>query len=246
MADFASTSRGRARVYNRRFFGWVAAFFVLLVLVGFARTYFLHSLFHVPAPSELIEIHGILMTGWVLLFFVQSLLVLNARLGWHRKLGVAGVFWAAVIIPVGCMATLFAARREIQAHGPLVPQKLNVLGLELAQMCLFAGLVSAAVLLRKRGDYHKRLMMVATLCILPNAIVRLVLISNIRFLHSNIVIIGIWATLVFCIVGIDSKRLGRLHPASGWSSVLAVAVLILAWLESVTAAWRQFWIQMLG
>ena len=104
----------------------------------------------------------------------------------------------------------------------------------------------AGVLLRHRGGFHKRIMVMATLCILPNAIVRLVLLSNINVLGSNLVILTMWALLVLCIVGVDAYRLGRLHPAFAWSGSLAIASLYLAWLASTTTAWNRYWIQVLG
>jgi hypothetical protein len=232
---------------DRQFFIWLALFFGLLVFAGFSPSFYLHTLFHRPLPaSQLIEFHGALMTGWILLFLVQTFLVETGRLSWHRQIGVFGFAYAAVIVPTGCLSTLYAARREIRAHSAFAPSQLNVLGLELTQMLLFAGLVLAGVLLRNRGDFHKRLMAMATLCILPNAIVRLTLLSNIDALGSNIAILTMWALLVLCIVAIDAWRLGRLHPAFAWGAPLAIASLYLAWLASTTAAWNRYWIQLLG
>jgi hypothetical protein len=231
---------------DRRFFPWLAMFFALLVFAGFSPSFYLHALFHRPLPpSTLIEFHGALMTGWILLFLVQTFLVETGRLSWHRQFGIAGFAYAALIVPIGCVATLYAAGREIRAHSAFVPSQLNVLGLELTQMLLFAGLVLAGVLLRNRGDFHKRMMAMASLCILPNAVVRLILLSNINVLGSNLVILTMWALLVLCIIGIDAYRLGRLHPAFAWSASLAIASLYLAWLGSTTAAWNRYWIQVL-
>jgi len=232
---------------DRHFFPWLAVCFGLLAFAGFSPSFYLHALFRNPLPpSRLIQFHGALMTGWILLFLVQTFLVSSRRLTWHRQLGIAGVIYAASIVPVGCMATLYAARREIRAHSPFVSSQLNVLGLELMQMLLFGSLIAAAILLRTRGEFHKRLMAMATLCILPNAIVRLTLLSHIGFLGSNIVILTIWASFVVCVVGIDAYRIGRLHPAFAWSAPLSIATLYLAWLASVTSAWDQFWLRSLA
>jgi hypothetical protein len=232
---------------DRQFFPWLALFLGLLVFAGFAPSFYLHALFHRPLPaSKLIQFHGALMTGWILLFLAQTFLVETGRLSWHRQIGIAGIAYAALIVPIGCMATLYLAQREIRAHSASVPSQLNVLGLELTQMLLFAGLVLAGVLLRNRGDFHKRMMAMASLCILPNAIVRLILLSNINVLGSNLVILTIWALLVLCIIGIDAYRLRRLHPAFAWSGSLAIAALYLAWLGSTTVAWNRYWIQVLG
>ena len=231
-----------ARLADRKFFPWLAVSFSLLVFAGFSPTFYMHGLFNRPLPpSALIRLHAGLMTGWVLLFLAQAFLIVAGRLSLHKQVGIAGFAYAAMIVPIGCMATLYAAQREVRAHSAFVSSQLNVLGLELAQMLLFAGLIVAGLLLRHRGDFHKRVMAMAMLCILPNAIVRLTLLSQVEFLGSNIVILTFWAFLVLCIVGIDAYRQGRLHPAFAWSASLAIGFLYLAWLGSVTPAWDRFW-----
>ena len=50
--------------------------------------------------------------------------------------------------------------------------QVTVTGLELVQMFLFAGLVFAAITLRRRPDYHKRLMLLTIACLLPSALAR--------------------------------------------------------------------------
>jgi hypothetical protein len=54
-----------ARQVERRFFAWCAALIVLLVFARFSRTYFLHTLFQMPAPSSFLRIHGAVMSGWI-------------------------------------------------------------------------------------------------------------------------------------------------------------------------------------
>ena len=57
------------------------------------------------------------------------------------------------------MTTLRAAAREVTAHSQFIGSQLDVLALELTQMGLFGSLVAAAVFMRDRRDWHKRLMM---------------------------------------------------------------------------------------
>ena len=89
-------------------------------------------------------------------------------------------------------------------------------------------------------------MAMATLSILPNAIVRLEFVFQIPWLGSNIALLTLWSTLVLAIVGIDAYRAGRLHPAFAWSATLAIGTLTIAWLGSVTPAWDRFWLKLLA
>jgi hypothetical protein len=65
---------------ERPLYVWVAVFIPLIVLIGFARTYYLKGLFDTPAlPSLLVHLHGIVMTLWVVLFVAQTWLIAARR-----------------------------------------------------------------------------------------------------------------------------------------------------------------------
>jgi len=80
-------------------------------------------------------------------------------------------------------------------------------------------------------------MLLATLCILPNAIVRLFLRLGVQ---SNLVFLSIWATLVVVIVLIDSIRNRRLHLAFGIGGTIALTIMYLAQFASRTPVWQLF------
>ena len=94
-SDPARTKRDRT---DRRLFLAVAILFPLIVGIGFARTYYLKTVFNPdPLPSLLVHVHGLLMTAWVVLFVVQIWLVRSHRVSLHRRLGVAGVVLAVAV-----------------------------------------------------------------------------------------------------------------------------------------------------
>jgi hypothetical protein len=229
-----------AKRLDQPFFVGITAAIVIFVIVGFARTFYLHRLFGVPAPTSFMAFHGSLMSGWILLLFAQAALITSNRVHWHRRLGIVGAFYAVFIVVVGCTATLIAAAREVRAHSAMVASQLNVLALELTQMLLFACLVAAAVRLRNRYDWHKRLMLLATLCILPNVIVRLSFLTDIEFFTRNINLLGLWALTVILVVALDSYRRRRLHPAFGLVGALAIASLYAAYFVGITNGWIRF------
>lgn len=223
--------------YDRRFFAGLAVSIVILVFVGFSRTYYLHSLFKTPSLSMFLHVHGAVMTGWIALYAVQTFLVSSHHTRIHRVLGTFGAGYAALVVVMGCTATVLAARREVLAHSQFVTSFLTVLALELTQMLLFASLVASGVWLRNRAGHHKRLMLLATFCMLPNPIVRLFVWVG---FGSNIMILSFWALLVIAIVMLDSIRNGRLHPAFGIGATLTVAFLFLAYFGSLTRVWQRF------
>ena len=235
-----------SRVGERVYFTAAAVLLAFAVIGAFVPSFFLRTAFHRPAPTPFIAAHGVLMTVWMLLFAVQSLLVAAGKTGWHRQLGYAGVVFAGLLVPIGCMATLAAAAREVHAHSAAVPVQLNVLGLELAQMSLFGGFVAAATVLRRRVDWHKRLMLMATLCLLPNAIVRLSMMPAFAFLSSNLVIIGAWVGVLVVAAAADALRTRSVHPAFVNGMPLAAGLIYAAWALSQTPAWDSFWTRSLA
>jgi hypothetical protein len=222
------------------FFVVSTAAILVFVFAGFARTFYLHQLFGVPAPTSFMSFHGVLMSGWILLLFIQTGLVAKRRVLWHRSLGIFGACYAAVIVVVGCSATLMAATREVRANSAHVGSQFNVLALELAQMALFAILVGAGVWLRQRYEWHKRLMLLATLCILPNVIARIAILSTNDFFQRNINLLSLWALLVLTIVALDSYRRRRVHPAFGLVAPLTVISLYGAYFVGLSTPWIRF------
>lgn len=240
----ASTQTTEANLNSKRsdqpFFVGIASVIVVFVFVGFARTFYLHQLFGVPSSTSFISFHGSLMSGWILLLFFQATLVAKRRVIWHRKLGIFAACYAGVIVVVGCTATLIAAAREVRAHSVNVGSQLNVLALELTQMLLFACLVGSAVWLRNRYDWHKRLMLLATLCILPNVIVRISFLTTSDFFQRNITLLSLWALLVLVVVALDSYRRRRVHPAFGLVGPITVISLYAAYFVGLTPSWIRF------
>jgi hypothetical protein len=242
----ASLMRGpkpATRSAERRFFAWTAALIAIFVFVGFSRTYYFHSLFGTPDLSVFLHIHGAVMSGWIVLFFAQTALVSMDRVAAHRALGTFGAVYAALVVLLGSSATVLSARREVRAHSDFVSSFLTVLALELTQILLFASLVGAAVWLRNRPSYHKRLMLLATLCMLPNVFVRLLLPLGVQ---SNIAFLSIWATLVVAIVLTDALRNRKLHPAFGIGVTVVLASMYLAYFASRTPLWQHFSARVVG
>jgi hypothetical protein len=223
------------RQSKRHFFAWLAVFIAILVFVGFSRTYYLHALFKTPKLSMFLHLHAAVMTGWIVLFAVQTFLITSNRTRIHRALGAFGAGYAALVVLMGCTATVLSARREVRAHSEFVSSFLTVLALELTQMFLFASLTAFGIWLRNRTGYHKRLMLLATFCMLPNPIVRLVSWAG---FGSNIAILTLWASLVTAVVLLDSMTNRRLHPAFGFGATITVMFLSLAYFGSLTPLWQ--------
>jgi hypothetical protein len=102
------------------------------------------------------------MTAWFATFLAQVVLVETGRVRVHRKLGVFGVSIAGLILVIATTTAIVAAKH---GHTP-GPPPLVFLAIPLGDMVVFATLVTLGVCYRKRGDFHKRYMLMASLAIL--------------------------------------------------------------------------------
>jgi hypothetical protein len=224
------------RHFDRRFYLGAGLIASGLVFWGFAPTYYLKLIFGAPALATRLHIHGAVMSSWLVLFLVQAILVSARRTQWHRRLGTIGVFVAIGVILVGSTTTINAAAREVGRHSVEADARVMVLCLELVQMALFAGLVAAAIWMRRRPDYHKRLMLLATACMMPSAFSRIPL--NLTFMVSgNVSILLLFDLCVIIPALIDTLRNRRLHPAFGWGGLIAAAALNLAYPIAISPQW---------
>ena len=91
--------------YDHAFFLAMAVFLTVAMVVGFANTYFLAGLFRAKLPGILIHIHGVVFTLWFVVLLAQSALATVHRVDLHRRLGIAGVVIASVMVPIGMLST---------------------------------------------------------------------------------------------------------------------------------------------
>src|SRR5262249_23693053 len=156
---------------DRRLYKWASVFIPLIVLVGFARTYYLKGLFDTPAiPGLLVHIHGVVMTSWVVLFVTQVSLVAAGRTRFPRRIGGLGAGVAAMVVFVGVATGISSA---VRGGGPSNLAGLRFLAVPLGDMLVFSILVGIALYSRRRIETHKRLMLLATLSVLSAAIARI-------------------------------------------------------------------------
>jgi hypothetical protein len=225
--------------FDRRFYLAAGAIALGLVFWGFAHTYYLKLIFGSPKLPVRLHIHGAVMSSWLVLFVAQAYLISSRRIALHRRLGIAGVFIGLLVVILGSTTTFNAAAREVGRHSAEAGARLTVLGLELTQMALFAGFVAMAIAMRRRPDFHKRFMLLATSCMMPSAFSRIPL--NLTFMVSDFLSILILFNLfVVACAAIDTARNHRLHPAFGWGGIIAIGALDLSYPLATSAPWLRF------
>jgi len=236
MAITQSAGVARHRADDRPLFVIAAIAFAAIVLVGFARSYYLRGLVVAPLPSRWVHAHALLMTAWVALFAGQVWLVRSHNLAWHRRMGAAGIVLAVLI-----GATGFVTALGLGQHGsPAIPAGIPPLAfmiVPIADLTLFAGFVATAVLLRRRPATHKRLMLLSALALLPPALARIPL-GDLAAL-APLIFFGVPALLTIGALIYDSVRHRRVNVAFLVGGVLLILSFPLRMLLMGTSGWMR-------
>jgi hypothetical protein len=227
---------------DRRLYIWAAALVPVIVLIGFARTYYLKGFFgNPPLPSLLVQLHGLVMTTWVVLFVTQVSLVATGRTRTHQRLGVFGAILAALVVIVGVLTGIAGAARGATPG----PPALQFLVVPLGDMLVFAILVGTALYFRRsRLDVHKRLMLLAAVNLLAPAIARIPL----HFIATGgaLAFFGLTDLCLLACVGFDTVRNRRLHPAFLWGTLFIIAFQPLRLMLAGTDVWMRFATMLVG
>ncbi|HEY2906029.1 MAG TPA: hypothetical protein VGJ29_09020 [Vicinamibacterales bacterium] len=225
----------QARAFRRntddRFFIGAAVGVATIVFVGFAQSYYLRSLFGMPALPLMLHVHGLVMTSWIVLFLTQTCLIAVHRVDWHRRLGMFGAALAVLVVVVGAIANLHAAAGAVRTPPTHPPAFLSILGFNLIDLLVFATFVCTAIVLRRRSGLHKRLMLLATLSMLGQPFARVV--------SNSTALLLVYACVLIC-VAVDTFRNRRLQPAFAWGAPLLIVSLQLAYLGAQTETWIGF------
>jgi hypothetical protein len=227
------------RRHDRLFYSSVAIALALTVVAGFGPTYYFRIIGASPLNTlsggpvtVLVHVHATLFTAWVLLFIVQTALIAQHKVAVHRRVGLAGAVLAVLMVVTGAWAAMNQAARGVAPSGFDPHQFLMI---PLSDMLLFGGFVTAALLLRANREAHKRLMLLAYVCIVVAAIARL----------PGVLPLGAPAffglSLLFVLAGViyDRASRGRVHPVYVWGGTMLVLSVPSRLLISGTSAWRQ-------
>lgn len=202
---------------ERAFFFYMALAALATVFAGFGFN-FAMGISSIHSPWW-VHLHGMSMMAWVALFVTQNWLVYRGNVTAHRTLGPLAAAWSVWIVGLGMVVTATDVRTHrvppfFHANYFLVMDWLNMLA--------FGGLVLAAIRLRNRPDWHKRLMLGAMINLLSVAWGRMILpfIFDQRGIWLEIFILG-----AYFAVGMlyDKRTRGGVHPAWlwGWGTIVA-------------------------
>src|SRR5215472_12102682 len=236
-----ATAATRSRLYLRSdnlFFSGMAAIALIVILIGFARSYFLAGLFRAPLPNLLVHIHGAAFTLWIAFFIAQVSLVTARRVDLHRRLGLLGFVLAMAMIALGTVtASDRLARHVAQPREETVQEVRAFYAVPLFDMILFSTFIYFGYRSRFQPAVHKRLMWFATLSLLDAGFDRWPVFDPYSLPVVNFIC---FIPLLLLLIGYDWWSTGKVQRVTIWSAIFLVFVQQIRHPISHTAAWQSF------
>lgn len=222
------------RSFERRLFAAVAIAFPIIVVIGFAPTYYLKFAFeNAPLPSVLVHLHGLFMTTWIALFITQVFLISSKKIKVHQRLGILGVILAPLIVVVGWLTGIAAAARG--GAPPGIPP-LAFLIVPMGDMVVFAILFAGAIYYRRKPADHKRLMLLTVLNFLPPALGRF----PTELANSPMFFFGVPDVIAILVLIFDAWKTRKINMVFLLGTVLLIASHVIRLTMAESALWMNF------
>lgn len=215
MATLARDAARRGASAEERFFMTSAVTMAVTIVAGFSLNVVMgRSTFASPLP---VHLHALLFMGWVALYLVQNGLVASGNVAVHRRLGWVSAAWLPAMISSALYVIVSMLRRGAV---PFFFTPIGFLTMDVMILASFVALVVTAIRLRRRTDWHRRLMFCGMAVFTANGLGRLL---PMPLLIPYAAEAAVAASLVFPIWGMlsDRRRRGRIHPA-WWCGVAVI------------------------
>jgi hypothetical protein len=232
----------------RWFYVWMSGAFILIAFGGFAPTYWLQLAPGTFIGSPLLHLHALLFSAWPLFLLLQTTFAARGRMHSHRAWGLLGISLATAMVLVGFAAADEVLTKRLAAGFGDRARAFHIVSTSM--IALFGAFVAAAIACVRRPEVHKRLMLLATITMLPPAIARLFFAVNVGMgpglrpglgpprTVESVLMTGLVAdTLILAGIIHDLRTRGRVHPAYILGGVVIVALQVLRAPVSTTPTW---------
>lgn len=219
-----------------RFYIGTACLALVVALAGFLPTFFLPLVRGAFSAPLVVYLHGALLFAWLILFATQATLIRRQRPSAHRRMGWVAVALVPCIVVSGIAVGVSAMKRDVAAGGG--ETAVSSLVGTVTALLLYAALAAAALWYRRRPDYHKRLMLLATLSILWPAWFRFRHYFP-SVPHPEIVFAIVFPdSLILAAMIRDRLAVGRVHPVYLVAGLALIAEHVVEAILFDTPAWR--------
>lgn len=227
---------------DKMFFFQMAVACAVIAFVGFAPTYWVPLFTGKLTLHPIYHLHGAVFFLWSIFFVYQAWIAASGRLIRHRALGLVGVSLATAMVFVGLLGA--ATQMRIAPASLLDAQKAFSI-VPIAAITFFAVAFTAAIVLRRRTDWHQRLILLAAVSILEAPIARWFIVFlappgppgpppiSVTILPALLGLLPVVAAMIY-----DWRTSKAAHPALVIGGIGFVTLKVLQIPLSETAAWK--------
>ena len=211
---------------DERFFLRAAIIMTITIVAGFSFQLAMgRSTFASPVR---VHAHAIVFMGWVAIYLLQNIFVATGRMHLHRRLGWIAAVWMVPMVFLGFYVTAAMVRA---GYVPFFFRPQQFLIFDPVTVLTFAGLTIAAIVNRRRTEWHRRLHFCGMAMLLAPAFGRLL---PMPLLQPWAWEASFAASLAFPLVGawVDSRRCGYIHSA--WKVGMTVMLAGFVLTEAIT------------
>jgi hypothetical protein len=216
----------------------IAIFAIATAVAGFWPKYFGPFLGGTLETPSIIHVHAAVFIGWLVLFGVQAWLASTGRIALHRRLGDYALYWGLLVIAVG-ITTAFVFFGQRLAAGNIKAANLGLF-VPLTDLGVFIPFFAAAWIWKRRPEWHKRFMVVATTILLIAAVHR------IRFLGGPPapppVLLAVWLAPIYIAMLYDLIKSRTVH----WIYLLGIGAVLFLKFGRVRMAQSEAWRELAG
>ena len=224
-APSVRATRKAARFTSRYFYAGVGVLALLFTLAGFSGTYLIPVSTGTFAGRMIHHVHGSVYFLWLVFVIVQPILVRSHKIRIHKRLGYLGFVLAMGMVIVGITLAVSSARLKVLSGADVFETK-SFLILPFTDMFFFATFIGLALLHLSDGAAHKRLMVLATLAILPPAFGRMFpLLGMTEFTPANILVaLLLQQSILFLGMLHDRLTTKKIHPVYLWGGISMLVI----------------------
>lgn len=155
-----------------------------------------------------VHVHAVSFMAWMGFYVLQNVLVVQGDVQRHRQLGRIGAVAAVWVCFVGLALT---AQALASGSSPPFFEPSYFLAQNWLFVAFFAGLTYAAIAVRNRPDWHRRLMLCATLVVsLPGFARWVILLAPPPDATKHLITFAVFFVPA---IAFDLVTRGRIHPA---------------------------------
>lgn len=233
---------------SRGFYTSMAWLCAVVAFGGFAPTYWAPVARGTFTGPPVLHLHGLLFFAWTLLFVVQARSAAAERFERHRALGYAGIALATAMLLAGIAVAVAGMREGIERGFGDAARAFSIVPFTI--VLTFAAAVAVALANVRRAEVHMRMMLVASITLLPPAIARVFFLllappgTGIGFGHPPPPVAlslapSFLADLLLVVPMVrDWRTRGRPHAAYVISGAFLVASQVARVLVAGSAAWH--------